>query len=156
MSSDAVYLSCRPSSHHAPSRSLIGAVFRYARRTSLGLAGRIVWRQAPPSFKCSPGGAPGFFSSPFAGLFPRMGELIHFWKLGPTCRFARRASAPINFRRGDSITEAIESRNAVAFDFWALTPICDPHLPAQTSQKIDPALGFASCRVCRTRCCAHD
>jgi hypothetical protein len=67
----------------------------------------------------------------------------------------RLASNPIYFVRADR-SPALESyfkgRSAedlvfgVALDFWALTPICDPHPPA-CGQRTDPALGFASCRV---------
>jgi hypothetical protein len=67
----------------------------------------------------------------------------------------RPASNPIYFVRADrspALESNLKGRSAedvvfgVALDFWALTPICDPHPPA-CGQRTDPALGFASCRV---------
>jgi hypothetical protein len=111
-------------SRHAPSRP--SSARCSATRSGLlrGLAGR---RFFQASFHISPGGAPGSLSGPSQVCSRPMGEPSPFLALGPTCRFARRASASINFRRGDSIAETIESGRAVAFDFWALTPICDPN-----------------------------
>jgi hypothetical protein len=85
---------------------------------------------------------------------------VHFWCSGPRVASHANKSAPIYFRRGDRAPEwkaPFKGRSAgdsfVALDFWALTPICDPHPPAD-SRETDPALGFASCRVCRARVCA--
>jgi len=82
-----------------------------------------------------------------------------YQRSGPTCRFARRASDPIDFRRADR-SPGGKSANQKAsagdflfyatFDFWASLPsairIPQPHL-LQLGHEIDPASGFASCRV---------
>jgi hypothetical protein len=80
----------------------------------------------------------------------------HYCRPGPTCRFdAPRPTRFILFGLTDRLRWRVnfKGRSAedlvfgVALDFWALTPICDPHPPALYGRRTDPALGFASCRV---------
>jgi len=149
ISSDAVWTSCRPSASCTVA-SFVGAVFRYAVRTSTALPGDALFLL--PSIS-RPAALLG--SSALRRFVPADGWLA-FLPFRAHVSLRRRASAPINFRRGDRSPDGVQPskrRSAgdlvfgVAFDFWALTPICDPHPPAR-GQRTDPALGFASCRVC--------
>jgi ribosomal protein S14 len=152
ISSDAVWTSCRPSASCTVA-SFVGAVFRYAVQTSTALPDD--YSSFLPLFLAR---RRSWVLLPFAGLFPRMGGW-HFCPSGPTCRFdaarpPRLIFVGVTDRPGWNATrESCERRSAgdlvfgVAFDFWALTPICDPHPPA-CGRRTDPALGFASCRVC--------
>jgi hypothetical protein len=117
-----------------------------------GLAGRLFLL---PSFLAR---RRSWVPMPFAGLFPRTGGMA-FLPFRAHVSLRRRASAPINFRRGDRSPglecNSRELRKAVGrgLSLWrgvrllGFTPICDPHPPA-CGQRTDPALGFASCRVC--------
>jgi len=151
MSSDAVWISCRPSASCTVA-SFVGAVFRYAVRTSTALP------DDDSSFlRFSPGGAPGFFCP--SQVCSRGWVDWHFCPSGPTCRFDAARPPRLIFVGvtdrlvGMQLARAVKGFSAgdlvfgVALDFWALTPICDPHPPA-CGRKTDPALGFASCRVC--------
>jgi hypothetical protein len=112
-----------------------------------------VWRQAPPSLSARPAALLGFSNCP-SQVYSRG------WVSDPFLEARAHVSvrtprfrAPIDFRRGDSIAEAMSpgKRGVRLLGF-------DSHLrsasPSFSSRKIDPALGFASCRVCRTPCCA--
>jgi hypothetical protein len=148
-SSDAVWISCRPAAS-CTFAIIVGEVFRYAVfRTSTALPGNrssflfsrpaaLLGSMLYPAQVCSRGWVERALLPPRAHVSLR-----------------RLASNPIYFVRADR-SPALESyfkgRSAedlvfgVALDFWALTPICDPHPPA-CGQRTDPALGFASCRV---------
>jgi hypothetical protein len=89
MSSDAVNLSCRPFSRHAPSRSL-SARCSATRADFLGLAGRTGIRSS--FLRTLARRRSWVFQPPFAGLFPRMSELLHLWRSGP--RVASHAAHP--------------------------------------------------------------
>jgi len=148
ISSDSVWTSCRPSaSCTVASFSRRGVPLRGIFRTSTALPDDLILL---PSIS-RPAALLGS-SAPFAGLFPRMGGWT-FLPFRAHMSLRRRASAPIYFRRGDRSPHLEFERRSivdlavgVALDFWALTPICDPH-PSACGQRTDPALGFASCRV---------
>jgi hypothetical protein len=80
---------------------------------------------------------------------------LHFWCSGPRVASHASLSTPDLFSSGWLPGGRESLGRAMTFDFWAWTPICDPHSPA-LSQRSDPALGFASCRVCRTHSCVRD
>jgi hypothetical protein len=76
------------------------AVFRYARRTFAAWPGDLFAR-AIASFLA-------FLARQRSWVFLRPSQVCsrkrvsrHLWRSGPTCRFARRASDPIDFRRAD-------------------------------------------------------
>jgi len=131
---------------------LFCAVFRYARQTFAAWPGDLV---AIASFLT-------FLARRRSWVFLRPSQVCsrgrvsrHLWRSGPTCRFARRVSDPIYFRRADR-SRAWWRRGRprtfihATFDFWASLPsairIPKPHL-IQLGHGIDPASGFASCRV---------
>jgi hypothetical protein len=126
MSSDPAYNSCRPSKLRVMHRRVLHLRGVPLREVDFYAALPDEGSSKPPS-TFRPAALLGSLSGPSQVCSRPMGEPSPFLALGPTCRFARRASASINFRRGDSIAETIESGRAVAFDFWALTPICDPN-----------------------------
>ena len=147
-SSDAVWISCRPAAS-CTFAIIVGEVFRYAvfpdihglagQNRSSFLARRRSWVQC-----CT-----------LRRFVPADGWSEHFCGPGPTCPFdAPRPTRFILFGLTDRLRWRVnfKGRSAedlvfgVALDFWALTPICDPHPPA-CGQRTDPALGFASCRV---------
>ena len=135
---------------HAPSRAFVGAVFRYAELSDIhGLAGRL---RFPPSSH-APGGAPGSICGP-SQVCSRKRVARHFCRSGPTCHSTSRVPARLIFvgpdrapQRGERspASEVDRSWDLVvgeASDFWALTPICDPHPPAH-SWASEPILPWA-------------
>jgi hypothetical protein len=77
----------------------------------------------------------------------------------------RPASNPIYFVRADrspALESDLKGRSAedlvfgVALDFWALTPICDPHPPALYRPANRSCLGLCLLQGCRARVCAAD
>jgi len=142
-----------PEPGHAPTRPLArcSATRRSGHRTALPDEGSSLWS---PS-----GGAPGV--APFAGLIPRAGGRaaqvrrlnVSDISVRPGPRVVRAfASAPIYFRRGDRppLGEHGKLEGGRSGICWlrllGFTPVCGPiHGPRWT--RIDPALGFASCRV---------
>jgi hypothetical protein len=143
--------------------SFLCAVFRYARQTFTAWPGD--WLNArsgasTPSFlHFSPGGAPGFFA-PLAGLFPRTG-VAPFPAFRAHVSFLLAARPPrlvfvgVTSRLVESTLEKAVGRGlcSVRDDrLLGFTPVCDPHPAAPRCQntvchEIDPASGFASCRV---------
>jgi len=131
-------------------------VFRYARRTFAAWPGDLFTRSLLPAFLARR--RSWVFLRP-SQVCSRKRVSRRYQRSGPTCRFARRASVPIDFRRADR-SPGGKSANQKAsagdflfyatFDFWASLPsairIPQPHL-LQLGHEIDPASGFASCRV---------
>jgi hypothetical protein len=159
-SSDAVWISCRPAAS-CTIANFVGEVFRYALFPDIhGLAGQsnssfLVSRPAAllgsmlcPAQVCSRGWVERAFLPPRAHVSLR-----------------RPASNPIYFVRADR-SPALESyfkgRSAedldfgVALDFWALTPICDPHPPARYGPANRSCLGLCLLQGSRARVCAAD
>jgi hypothetical protein len=103
------------------------AVFRYARRTFAAWPGDLFAR-AIASFLA-------FLARQRSWVFLRPSQVCsrgrvsrHLWRSGPTCRFARRASDPIDFSRADR-SRAWWRRGrprtfsfCATFDFWASLP----------------------------------
>jgi hypothetical protein len=124
--------------HSRPGRAILYALFARSPPSFLAfLARQRSWVFLRPSQVCSRGRV-----------------LRHFWRSGPTCRFVRRASDPIDFRRADRSApggDVVGRGLLLVRDVRLLgfAPVCDPH-PTATSRGIDPASGFASCRVVGT------
>lgn len=143
--------------------SFLCAVFRYARQTFTAWPGD--WLNArcgasTPSFlHFSPGGAPGFFCAP-RRFAPADGCRAVSGVPGPrvvllAARPPRLVFVGVTSRLVESTLEKAVGRGlcSVRDDrLLGFTPVCDPHPAAPRCQntvchEIDPASGFASCRV---------
>jgi len=142
-----------PEPGHAPTRPLArcSATRRSGHRTALPDEGSSLWS---PS-----GGAPGV--APFAGFIPRAGGRaaqvrrlnVSDISVRPGPRVVRAfASAPIYFRRGDRppVGEHGKLEGGRSGICWrrllGFAPVCGP-IRDLRRPRIDPALGFASCRI---------
>jgi len=136
-------------------RASFCAVFRYARQTFAAWPGDwfTLLARSPPSLCFSPGSAPGFFCAP-RRFAPADGCRAISGVPGP--RVVSLAARPTRFifvgltdrasyRRGRPGTLLVRGVRLLGF-----APICDPYPAAHLNQLghgIDPASGFASCRV---------
>jgi hypothetical protein len=142
--------SCRPlpckTSRHAPSRPSSARCTATRSGLPRGLARRKLFAFLLPRFARR---RSWVFTGPSQVCSRGWVSPLHFWRSGPRVAWHAHAIAPrFIFVGGDSRLEEQSPATAVAFDFWALTPICDPHPPAATARRAIlpwalPLAGFA-------------
>jgi hypothetical protein len=130
--------------------SFLCAVFRYARRTFAAWPGDSL--RAIASFLA-------FLVRRRSWVFLRPSQVCsrkrvsrRFRRFGPTCRFARRASDPIDFRRAGR-SRLVEAWSAEDFFFLrdvrllGFAPVCDPY-PAAFKLRDRSCLGLCLLQGC--------